>query len=524
MDLSSFKILKEDDSHYEIQHPNGKPFRVSKSGLKEKAHKIISNLKASGNNYDEGGAVVPDLLKPNSDYQGDGYTMTEADLAPPQIPLIPSDLGLMNPGTAQGRPINPEPAQIPINPSPEGAMAVSPAAPNAVMNSSDPALQQLGGKNLTIQGALENQKNAVEKEGQIAAAQGREEAKAIGEAQAKVDLMQTQQQINEKYKKEDDMFSQQLAAQKIDPDRLFKDSSLGSKLSAGIGLILGGVGSALAGQQNGALTMMQSKIDRDVEAQKNEQGKAKTLWDMNRQRLGNDLAADLATKNQLYMGLKYQLQKTAAQSGGQMAQQRALAAGSVIDQQIAVNRQNLAIMALPSNTEDTFAAKVKGFKMVNPAMAKDLEERYIPGVGLAKSKPTDKDRDTLTSANEIKKGLTELQALATKGTTIYGSEADAINKTKIAALQLQMKNAFQLGVLSQSDLDMLDKLTADPGAIRTNRSISQLEATKKAMDNITKGVENKLGVERFSKAQEQSSNKPDFKNMSKEQLKKYLGK
>ncbi len=62
------------------------------------------------------------------------------------------------------------------------------------------------------------------------------------------------------------------------------------------------------------------------------------LWKMNREALGNDLAANLATQNQLYTGLKLQIEKTAAQAQSKEALARAGLAMSDIDKQIAQNR------------------------------------------------------------------------------------------------------------------------------------------------------------------------------------------
>ena len=50
-------------------------------------------------------------------------------------------------------------------------------------------------------------------------------------------------------------------------------------------------------------------INRDIDAQKNSQERAGNLWKMNRQALGDDLSADLATKNQMLTGVKYKLEQ-----------------------------------------------------------------------------------------------------------------------------------------------------------------------------------------------------------------------
>ena len=252
--------------------------------------------------------------------------------------------------------------------------------------------------------------------------------------------------------------------------------------------------------------MMDKAINRDIEAQRNDRSNKMNLWKMHREALGDDMAANLATKNNILSRMKLQVDEMTGNAPGPMAQLRAQAAKQQIQTQMAQNGAMLdAIRASKqlgrqgnTGTEAEFQQQLSGMSMLNPQGAKAAQERYIPGVGVASITPTDKDREGLAVAKQIRDGLNELQARAVKfGITVPGSEADKVNKTKADALKLQMKNAFQLGVLSQSDLDMLDKLVANPGSWNTSRSVAQLEATKQSMRSLEESIKNKLGVKPF---------------------------
>jgi hypothetical protein len=164
----------------------------------------------------------------------------------------------------------------------------------------------------------------------------------------------------------------------------------------------------------------------------------------------------------------------------------------------------------PINSEQAYVNHINYAQQFAPEMAKEYQEKYIPGVGVARIKPTDKDREQLATTKNVIDDLTELQALATQGMTLPGTKASEVNKNKIASTQLKMKNAFQLGVLSQSDLDMLDKLVVDPGSFYTDKAMKKLQSTKDSMNGILNSTKQKLGVTPFK--QQTTSNKINVTN------------
>lgn len=535
MDLSKFELLGEDETHYSVGHPKGKTLRVEKSKLNEKAHALISKLKGNKNAYAEGGEVISDnefvpdaLSQAIPDYLNPNPPAAIPEYLAPNPPKIGRDAAakyfindqssqLQTPQNAEAiranQPIvgkgpsiafDADKSQVPnqpIQPQEDGkAVAVEiPKTTQEISNQSSPTQKEP----ILNSNAYQEMKKHVLEEGEALKRKGEEEVSAYKDIEKGIEKLPTPEDIYSNYQKRDQALMQAFESKKIDPDRYIKNMDTGAKISQGIALILGGIGAGLTGGENVALKMLNQKINADIEAQKEDKSSAMNLWKMNKEALGDNLSANLATQNQLYTGLKFKLGQAASKSNSDVAMARAGQAAAQIDQAIAQNNMKLSLLNSPDNGSETdFVKKTNGLKMFAPDIAKEKEEKYIPGVGVASVKPTDKDRETLASVDNIKKGLVELQALATQGPTIKGSTASQVNKTKIAALQLQMKTAYQLGVLSQSDLDMLDKLVADPGSILTGQAMAQLKATEKSMDAIKNSVSNKLGITPFKQQAE----------------------
>lgn len=282
----------------------------------------------------------------------------------------------------------------------------------------------------------------------------------------------------------------------IDPNRLWGSLSTGNKIGASIGLILGGIGSGLTGQPNAALAVMEKSIANDIEAQKQDKSNKMNLYKANLEKFKSADEAFKQTQLQLVsmadLRMK-QAQDSAKSNEAKHALQMArgelrLKYAPVIEELTQKKTQREILQMAQKSPEEISPNMVR-------MLPKEDQERFIPGYGFAQIKPTDKDRETLTSSKDVQNDLNELVSLAKKGTTIPGTEADKVNKNKVAAVQLKMKKAFELGVLSASDYEMLDKLVADPGSIFTGRAVAQLQSTINSMRGIERSMLNKLGVQ-----------------------------
>lgn len=323
LNLSTFKKMKEDAHSATMIHKDGHTLVIAKSSLPALQRKQLEQLPmhsmAQGGkvqHYDEGtgNAQLPPLEnEPVADQE--------------QPPTQPGA------GNAQAAPIESAPVAA-------GAPPVSVQAPQVQpqneIQSKIPGYAEEKAANLAGAQALKTE--------------GRTVAQAHQDVADQIEDLPTQLDYVNRNRAKSNALYKAFQDKEIDPDQYWQSHS---KIAAGIGLLLSSAGDA-AGARGGtsALDVINRGIDRDIDAQKNSQEHAMNLWKMNREALGSKLAADLATKNQLYTGLKYKIDQAAAQAKGPLALANAQAANAKIDQAVGVNNFKLALMNPTSDNPD----------------------------------------------------------------------------------------------------------------------------------------------------------------------------
>lgn len=147
-----------------------------------------------------------------------------------------------------------------------------------------------------------------------------QQAEQAGSAQADVVLAADAEQkaFNRKLAMKENEIDRRIQAikddvQKVDPDRFWNNKSTGQKISIGIGLMLGGIGSGLTGGPNTAAQMINSAIDNDIQAQK------------------LDIDSAMAKKSMALELVKMDLQRMAANRPDPVAQLQAAKLNAEID-------------------------------------------------------------------------------------------------------------------------------------------------------------------------------------------------
>ncbi len=353
MNLSKFNILGEDNDNYHIGHPNGKKMIISKSGLSKSAHELVKKLRGAAQNFAEGGEILASSM-PAPDSAEQIMMDAGAGIAPVEQPapmMQPNPINQASMYSAQG----PEQVQVQQPQQPAipavGAPGHVPGTENALM-----ASQQA------------NQAMA-----NSAIGQGKAESQAIKDVQSKIAELPSQQKLIEQNKVKDDELMRAYQEKKIDPDRYWNNKSLPAKISAGLGMILSGFGGGVSGGGNLAAENIQKMIQADIESQKEDKSNALNLWKMNREALGTDLAANLATQNQMYTGLQYKLMDAASQFKGPQAQAQAQAANALLNQKIAENRFKLSLLNGPTQ-ENQDPAQLVNWLVDDPSERKVVSE------------------------------------------------------------------------------------------------------------------------------------------------------
>lgn len=220
--------------------------------------------------------------------------------------------------------------QAPLPPPPPSPdQQVQAAAPPSPADEIGP-----GGVGLTaklLRQGIGEQEQGLKGEAAAAGAQGQAEASSAQQAQDNL------QHVYQNYQKEfQDASTERMAMvkaiqdQHIDPKHYVQSMSTGSRIANAFGLILGGASAGTLGGENPALKVLQSNIDRDIDAQKAELGKKNNLLEANMQRFHNNEAAATMTKSMLNDMMAMRLKQIAGTNIGPMAQARAMQAAGAL--------------------------------------------------------------------------------------------------------------------------------------------------------------------------------------------------
>lgn len=329
--LSKFKKVKEDKQWATLIHQDGHSLTIAKAPLSPIQRKQLENLAMHETpKMAEGGEINYDAIEGQNAAENAPYGTSPTMDSSPSADSVQVNI----PGVT-----NASPAPSDQNTQAAPVQQQSPAAPNAP---SQPATQSPFNSQIS---GFEEEKQANLEAAQAQGQQGQSEANAIQGVQDKINSLPSLQKLIADNQGKSDALLKAYQDQKVDPQRYWHDHS---KVAAGIGLLLSGLG----GNSGAAYNAINQGVQRDVEAQRNAQDQKMNLYKLNREALGNDLSANLATQAQLYTGLKYSIEKAAAQAKTPLALANAKAANARIDQQIGALNYKLALMNPTSDSPD----------------------------------------------------------------------------------------------------------------------------------------------------------------------------
>lgn len=335
MNLSQFSLLKEDSDCYHVSHPRGETIQVPKKGLTDKAHALIQKLRKN-QSFAQGGKVTQEEfeIEPLSQdsssiqpepFQIDQIKSTQASVAPPSIQDV--DLGVV--------PQAPSMSALEMQSQPK---APSPQPPAAEKN------PFLVGKS-ELDKSLEDEKSQLKKLAGVEKQAAGMESKAYQEAVSEIKKLPSIPELVAANLKKDATLEKAFLNKTIDPERYLKNQSTGTRIASAIGMMLSGIGSGVTGQPNLAVQKIHEAIDKDIEAQKEDKSSAMNLWKMNREALGTDIQANLATQSQLLTVAKTKAMSAAAQSNNAQAQMRLIPLINDINQKQAAIHQQQALFS-----------------------------------------------------------------------------------------------------------------------------------------------------------------------------------
>lgn len=479
LSLKDFSLLKEDNDNYHVGHPKGKSMVIPKKGLSTMAQQLVEKLKREQHFADgtpDGTEEVP-AEAPTSESTTDSPESIAADaaaMAPAPNITAETEQAAVAPDQAATQ-------DVPVSQAPS-------AAPSATPN---------------VGTALDTASKANQAGVTAADTAGKATAKAYGDEATNVGKIQKSMDDDLKdFNTKDLALDQSFANKKVDYNRYLNNQGLGSKISSGIAMILGGIGGGLTHQANPAIQFMKDAINRDIESQQNDQSKAMNLWKMNRANFSTNQETKLAMENQYMAIAKAKAMSAGAASGGGAAAQNAAKFGLAIDEQRANNNWMLSRAGGGApGTEQQHVTDLNTMQRMNPELYKDMQAKYIPGVGTAKVAVPQADRDAFTSYSNLGDQMDQLTNFAQqKGTTIPGSPADQQAHDLQNAAQLEIGNLLGLKRINEFEAEKYTDMIKNPGALRTQQAVQSFNDFKNLINGKKQSMTKSLGITPFQQA------------------------
>jgi hypothetical protein len=277
------------------------------------------------------------------------------------------------------------------------------------------------------------------------------------------------------------LLADDLKKSEVDPKKYWKDQGAFGQILGALSIGLGAYAQGRGAGPNGALQIINAAIDRDVAAQRDEIAKKKGLVDaksnllqMMRQKFGDDRMAEAATRSYLMETTKLKLDQIASKYQGQELQANRMQLSGALD--VAMQKDAMAMQKLASEIAE------------NKAKSANLNaDKYVPGLQqYALTADAAKTLKEATKArNDVMDGVSKLKNMRAQ----YGSEflnRNVVGRAKVIAtdMLLKYKNIAQLGVMSDSDKELLDQLIPkDPTQFEwTGSTFAQLDEFQKIVD------------------------------------------
>lgn len=337
LNLSSFKKMAEDKDSATMIHEDGHKIIISKGALPALQRKQLEKLPIC---MADGGDVSGD----ENDYTASAQTASQkASVSPAEAPGQSGVLPTPPQTPSDASQVLPEPSNS--LPGQGQEVGIPDQAPITPQKGLDTGYQQgLAG--------LKEQQGVQTKQAQASLDSDQDQIDAINQLQT------AHAQNTQAYNDNQAKFMQDYTAGHINPDHYKQNMTTVQKVATGIGLFLGGFGAAFNGGKNPALDFLNSQIDRDIAAQREDiaakADRSKTLLAANTAQYHDQILGEQVTTNQLRDIQLAQAKQAADKLGTPMAKaQYDILAGNFklqnfANQQQIVNRQTV-LQAIEAN-------------------------------------------------------------------------------------------------------------------------------------------------------------------------------
>ena len=389
LNLSKMKKIGGDDKHTVFKHDDGHEIKIAHAGISKLQREQLKKLKVE--KMADGGEAGSDRSPASADgaFETDTAASPQStyDFEKPQ-----QNSSQVNTGVPYDT-ANELPAQQPDQPQQTAQEQPSQQAPDWQASVGEIPKEQ----NLTHQ----DQQNQTQPEVEAPPAPSQLE-RQLNANQSRLDSIYKRHVAN------DAALDTALANNKIDPNKIIHNMDTGHKILAGLSMIAGGMSAGTLGGENPAVSMMNKAIERDIEAQKNDQSNKMNLWKLHNAALGNEEAATVMARNNILGMQEVKMKQMMGQYPGLMANEIFKNQAQKLALERIQNRQMLSYWekgtgtnGLSPGSEDEHMQNLSQLRMMNPALAKDIETKTIPQHGVASIPVTPDDRSEIMNYDSL---------------------------------------------------------------------------------------------------------------------------
>lgn len=360
----------------------------------------------------------------------------------------------------------PEAAPPPVETQvPEAPMA----QPNAIGAPVD--TMGIGAQTNALMGGIAQQKAGLKQEAAATGALGQEQAKQLENQnqQMAARQMSYEQRIQALDQKRQE-FVQDIQEQKINPNQYYDNLSTGGKISTLVGLVLGGIGGGMTGKGgNMALDTFNNLVNRDIEAQKSNLEKKRSLLTANMQEMGNLRDAETMTRVMMNDAFANELKASAAKAQGPIAQARALQMAGQIDQQ---NAQLMGTLAMKQSLLG-HQGQIPPEKLINVV---------VPEGERTKAR---EELSMVQGYKQANKGVSQLFSSASNIGSVAGNMPFSKSKAELGKIRANITNVIRQNMKGQGSFsDQDQKVLIDPLLPDATDTQAQLKQKEQGILNI----------------------------------------
>lgn len=410
---------------------------------------------------------------------------TAAGLPPLPVPNIPQ--GPQVPGSVANPP-EPQADQLPQAVTAKADIQQMPASPEGMMQSGfqDKMAGIYGARDAQMQLAQDNQKILAE------------------QVQAQQNAKIAYQKQYDELEKERMAHMEDIKNAHIDPNKYWTGDKDGngshSKIASAIGMIIAGFNPTSA--PNAAINFLKYQMDQNINAQQQNLNSKQNLLNANLRQFGNLKDATDMTRLMQADIVHNQLLEAANKANTPMAKASALAAAGQLKMEFAPLQQQFAMrraMVGMANGGDPKAAEqmLAYMRVTNPEMAKSMEARLVPGVGLATIPVPEKAREEIVNHNKLQTAANDLLAFTKKHTTLNPMSADyAVGEQKALQLQSMIREGMLGTVYREGEQPLLDKfVNSNPaGAMKLLQTQPKLKELLRSNESQVNALKQSYGL------------------------------